>query len=84
MKATGMVRRLDDLGRVVIPKEMRTGLGLKEGDPVEFYVDHEGIVVRPYRVRCVFCGEEHDLIERSRQKVCRNCIAALSNAVAND
>lgn len=50
MKATGIVRRIDDLGRVVIPKEIRRSMGISEGDPVELYVDTEsnGIVFVPY------------------------------------
>lgn len=49
MKATGIVRRIDDLGRVVVPKEIRRSLGIKEGDPIELYLDEEGgIVLKPY------------------------------------
>lgn len=48
MKATGIVRRIDDLGRVVIPKEIRRSLGIREGDPLEIYVDSDGIIFRPY------------------------------------
>lgn len=48
LKATGIVRRIDDLGRVVIPKELRRTLGIKEGDPVEFFVDGELITIRKY------------------------------------
>lgn len=50
MKATGIVRRIDDLGRVVIPREIRRSMGIAEGDPLELYVDTEsnGIVFVPY------------------------------------
>ena len=49
MKATGIVRRIDDLGRVVVPKEIRRTICIKEGDPIEFYLDEEGgIVLKPY------------------------------------
>ena len=49
MKATGIVRRVDDLGRIVIPKEIRRTIGIKEGDPMELYLDEEGgIVLKPY------------------------------------
>ena len=51
MKATGIIRRMDDLGRVVIPKEIRRTLRLREGDPLELYVDNQGgIVFRKYNV----------------------------------
>ena len=45
MKATGIVRRIDDLGRVVIPKEIRRTLRIREGDPLEIFVDHDGEVI---------------------------------------
>lgn len=45
MKATGIARRIDDLGRVVIPKEIRKSMGIREGDPLEIYTDHEGCVI---------------------------------------
>ena len=49
MKATGIVRRVDDLGRIVIPKEIRRTICIKEGDPIELYLDEEGgIVLKPY------------------------------------
>lgn len=50
MKATGIVRRIDDLGRVVIPKEIRRAYGIKEGDPLEIFTSEDGITVRPYEV----------------------------------
>ena len=49
MKATGIIRRMDDLGRVVIPKEIRRTMGLREGDPLELYVGEEGeLILRSY------------------------------------
>ena len=48
MKATGIVRRIDDLGRVVIPKELRRSLKIREGDPLEIYTDKEGIIFQKY------------------------------------
>jgi len=57
MKATGIVRRIDDLGRVVIPKELRRVFEIKEGDPLEIFVDGNGIILRKYAPGCVLCGE---------------------------
>ena len=49
MRATGIVRRVDDLGRIVIPKEVRRSLGIKEGDPLEIFISNEGeLVLKPY------------------------------------
>ena len=51
MKATGIVRRIDDLGRVVVPKEIRRSLSVREGDPLEIFLDEQGgITFKPYRV----------------------------------
>ena len=51
MKATGIVRRVDDLGRIVIPKEIRNMMAIKEGDPVECFVDNDKIVLRKYDIQ---------------------------------
>lgn len=48
MQATGIVRRIDDLGRIVIPRELRRKLDIKEGDPLEIYVDDGGVLLKPY------------------------------------
>lgn len=56
MKATGIIRRVDDLGRIVLPKELRRTLGINEKDPVEIYTDGKGIILRKYVPGCVFCG----------------------------
>lgn len=56
MKATGIVRKIDELGRIVIPKELRRTMGIQEKDPVEIYTDGKGIILRKYAPGCVFCG----------------------------
>lgn len=77
MKATGIVRRIDDLGRVVIPKELRKAYDINEGDPLEIFVDKEGIIIRKYdKLReCIFCGEDelNQLIEHEGVAVCKTC-----------
>ena len=51
MKVTGIIRRIDDLGRVVIPREIRHNLGIKEGDSLEIFIDkNDGIIFKPYRI----------------------------------
>ena len=56
MKATGIVRKVDELGRIVIPRELRRTLGINEKDPVEIYTDGKGIILRKYAPGCAFCG----------------------------
>ncbi|MGG1879096.1 AbrB/MazE/SpoVT family DNA-binding domain-containing protein [Paenibacillus cisolokensis] len=77
MKATGIVRRIDDLGRVVIPKELRRTMGIDEGDPVEFFTnDGRQVVVRKYQPGCHVCGNsDHDLHLFHGQQICSKCVS---------
>ena len=74
MKATGIVRKIDELGRVVIPKGIRTKTGMAEGTPVEFYVDDGKIILTKFQSSCVFCGGEENLVEIKDRSVCQNCL----------
>ena len=56
MKATGIVRRVDDLGRIVLPKDLRQTMGIRTGDPMEIYTDADNIILRKYAPGCAFCG----------------------------
>lgn len=75
MKATGIVRAVDELGRIVIPKETRRVLNIKEKDSIEFYIDGESIVLKKYSPGCVFCGNVRDVQIRMGKKVCGECAA---------
>ena len=77
MKATGIVRKIDNLGRLVVPKEIRTVLGWEEGQPLEIYVDDETMVIKSYQPGCVFCNNLTDLVEYKGQLVCKSCIRRL-------
>ncbi len=77
MKSTGIVRKLDQLGRIVIPKELRTTFDIKETDPIEIFVDGTDIVLRKYQQTCVFCGEADNLVEFNDKVVCSNCLKKL-------
>lgn len=80
MKSTGIVRKVDDLGRVVLPIELRRTLDISEKDSLEIYVDGEKIVLRKYMPACVFCGSA-DGVENFRNKiVCHNCIVDIQGA----
>ena len=65
MKATGMVRKLDRLGRIVIPKEIRTNLGIDIGDPVEFYVNGPCVIVKKYDAT----GSVAELVDKLEQEI---------------
>lgn len=60
MKATGIVRNMDQLGRIVLPKEMRKVLGIETGTPMGIFVDGDSIILRKYEPGCVFCGNVDD------------------------
>ena len=77
MKATGIVRKLDVLGRIVIPKELRTTLDLNETDPIEIFVEGNDIILRKYQAACLFCGRSIDVVDFNGKNVCTECIAKL-------
>jgi len=74
MKATGIVRKVDELGRIVLPIELRRTLGIEVRDPIEIYVDEEKILLKKYAPACIICGESDDLLEYKCKKICRKCI----------
>lgn len=74
MKATGIVRKVDELGRIVLPIELRRTLGIEVRDPIEIYVDEGKILLKKYAPVCIICGESDDLIEYKGKKICRKCI----------
>ena len=81
MKSTGIVRCIDELGRVVIPKEFRTQAGIANTDPVEITMEGERIIITKYRSVCHFCGETEGLVDFKEKKVCQGCINELSRSV---
>ncbi len=78
MKSTGIVRQIDHLGRVVIPKELRNTLGIMDKDPLEIFVEGDRIVLRKYHPTCIFCGEEENVTEYKDKLVCAECLSELS------
>ncbi|MEW6446883.1 MAG: AbrB/MazE/SpoVT family DNA-binding domain-containing protein [Bacillota bacterium] len=78
MKSTGIVRKVDELGRVVIPIELRRTLGIEEKDALEIYVDNEKIILKKYEPACIFCGNAADVQHYRGRLVCRECAAAMS------
>jgi transcriptional pleiotropic regulator of transition state genes len=74
MKSTGIVRNIDDLGRIVIPKSIRETRGIKIKDPMEFFVDGNSIIIKKYNPTCVFCGSEKDISFFKEQRICKDCL----------
>lgn len=77
MKSTGIVRKVDELGRVVIPIELRRTLDIAERDSLEIYVDGDKIILRKYEPACIFCGNAQDVEHFMGKNVCHNCMAAM-------
>ena len=79
MKSTGIVREVDDLGRLVLPKELRTTMGLDINDPMEFYKDGDDIILRRFNSGCHFCGSIENRTFFKDKFVCESCIEELKD-----
>ena len=77
MKSAGLPRRIDHLGRIVIPAELRRLLDINEGDYVQFSAEHNRVVIEKMEERCTFCGGTSDLKEFKSKLVCPECLAQL-------
>ena len=74
MKSTGIVRKVDELGRIVLPIELRRTLGIDEKDALEIYVDGTSVILRKYEPSCVFCGDAGDVLSYKGKNICRPCL----------
>ena len=84
MKSTGIVRRVDELGRVVIPIELRNKFGIAEKDPIEIYVDGSSIILKKYEPNCIFCGSSKKLIDYKGKLVCGKCAKQIADMDATE
>ena len=74
MKSSGIIRKVDELGRVVIPKEIRTSKDIQDEDPMEIYVEGDKIILMKHHVTCIFCGSADELAEFKGKKICKTCL----------
>ena len=79
IKSTGIVRKVDELGRVVIPIELRRTLSIAEKDALEIYVDEEKIILKKYEPACVFCGSAENVQNFRGKNVCSQCASDMSS-----
>ncbi len=78
MKSTGIVRKIDELGRVVIPRELRKTFNIKDNaDSVEFFTEGETIILKKHEPSCMFCHESTDIINYKDHKICKHCLAEM-------
>ena len=80
MKSTGIVRKVDELGRVVIPIEIRNKFDIAEKDPLEIYVDGNMIILKKYEPACIFCGDAKNVINYKGKNICAACMKELKKA----
>ena len=79
MRSLGIVRKLDQLGRLVIPKETRRAFNLNEGEPVEIFTDGDKIIIKKYNPGCQCCGDMKDVKEYKGIRICKKCLNELNN-----
>lgn len=78
MKTTGIVKKIDQLGRVVVPREIRRSLMLEESDPVEMYLENGAVIIKPYKPNCIICGGADDIVLYKTKKICSDCVEGLT------
>ncbi len=78
LKSTGIVRRVDDLGRIVLPMELRKILDIDSRDSLEIFMDGDSIILRKYAPQCIFCGQAENVHTFKSKNVCENCIKEIS------
>ena len=81
MKSTGIVRKVDELGRIVLPIELRRMLDISERDPLEIYVEGSSIVLRKYRPACIFCNSTKGISVFNEKNICAKCLRQLREGI---
>ena len=81
MKSTGIVRKVDELGRIVLPIELRRTLDIAEKDSMEIYIEGDAIILRKYQPECIFCDSAKDIVSYRGKNVCSDCIRMLEEKI---
>jgi transcriptional pleiotropic regulator of transition state genes len=81
MKSTGIVRKIDELGRIVLPKELRRTLDIEEKDPLEIFIEDNTIILKKYQPACMFCGNARDVTTFKGKNICPACAAELAKTL---
>ncbi|MDR0930386.1 MAG: AbrB/MazE/SpoVT family DNA-binding domain-containing protein [Clostridiales bacterium] len=79
MKSTGIVRKIDELGRIVLPMELRKTLDISVRDPMEIFVEGDAIILKKYQPTCIFCGSSSKTSLFKDKYVCEKCLAEISD-----
>jgi transcriptional pleiotropic regulator of transition state genes len=78
MKSTGIIRKVDDLGRIVLPIELRRTLDIAERDELEIYMENDRIILQKFEPACIFCASARGLVSYRGKNVCQDCINKMS------
>ena len=78
MKSTGIIRKVDELGRIVLPIELRRTLDIEERDELEIFMENGRIVLQKFEPACLFCGASRGLITYRRKNVCQSCVKKMA------
>ena len=81
MNSTGITRKLDELGRIVLPMEIRTKFDINPKDALEIFVEDDKIILKKYQPCCIFCGNTENNVLLNDKRVCKNCIEKLKNTI---
>jgi len=79
MKSTGVVRKIDELGRIVLPIEIRKTLDIQQRDALEIFIDENKIVLQKYQPACIFCGQVENIVYFNGKRICSACIEKMKN-----
>ncbi|HHW23907.1 MAG TPA: AbrB/MazE/SpoVT family DNA-binding domain-containing protein [Bacillota bacterium] len=81
MKSTGIVRKIDELGRIVLPIEIRNTMDIKARDAIEIFTDDDKIILKKYEPACIFCGNADNVTFFRGKLICRECIESLRSTM---
>ncbi|MBQ8431438.1 MAG: AbrB/MazE/SpoVT family DNA-binding domain-containing protein [Clostridia bacterium] len=79
MKSTGMVRKVDELGRIVLPAELRQSMDIQERDHMEIFTEGNRIILQKYHPGCIFCQNVDRIVDFQGKKICSECLAKLKD-----
>lgn len=79
MKSTGVVRKVDELGRIVLPISIRQTMDINEKDPLEIFIDENRIILQKYHPACVFCNNADRIVYFNNKRICEDCLEKIKN-----
>ena len=79
MKSTGFVKKIDDLGRILIPKEIRSSMELDNKDSLEIFIESDRIILQKYQPSCIFCKNADNVVFFEGRRICAECLSKLKS-----